>query len=538
MKHSHNYRKSPLERQSESLVLKLRYEMTLLRFAALGLFVLVLFAAQALPAEPVLNVMNSQEETENVYFQEDTPLVTPDGNYMLFNSSRPTSSYETTVHSHDYYEKCKRYDYDMYLCRKTEDGWSSPERLPYPFNSVEDESFLWLSPDGRTVYYLSYKYGYEYDGGPVYKAEFVDGALQSPVGLGGGVSVFLCSNVYKEYNYKDRSSFSQYFMGATFSPDGKTMVFSTDLTTSGLSTELFVSHMVDGKWSTPENLSAHLNNNGSKLFPTFSPDGNKLYFSSDAEGGKGGYDLYYANYFNGKWSEAKNMEYLNTKGDEFQLMHHLRQGMAWKVESNNSGKDVADCKLVSDKYVLPSVVKVNCNLTNLYSGRKETADLKVYLSDDMTLLAEGNTDSESSYSVALASGFSYYFEVLQDDEVVYVETVNLESNLGGREYNMEFQLTNQEMLAGVNSVENEMQLKLMPNPVSDVAKLELMSPVNTEVVVELVDLNGNVLKSVTLRVSANGYNTLALNVSSYTAGVYVVNVIYGGMVKSLKLVKK
>ncbi len=52
-------------------------------------------------------------------------------------------------------------------------------------------------------------------------------------------------------------------------------------------------------------------------FPAFSPDGKTLYFSSNRPGGQGGYDIYVSKYENGSWSEPRNLGTpVNTPGDE------------------------------------------------------------------------------------------------------------------------------------------------------------------------------------------------------------------------------
>ncbi len=57
--------------------------------------------------------------------------------------------------------------------------------------------------------------------------------------------------------------------------------------------------------------------------PALSPDGGKIYFSSNRAGGKGGMDLYVSEFKNGKWNEAKNMgPEFNTPGNEvFPYVH-------------------------------------------------------------------------------------------------------------------------------------------------------------------------------------------------------------------------
>ncbi|WP_346881069.1 OmpA family protein [uncultured Algibacter sp.] len=88
-----------------------------------------------------------------------------------------------------------------------------------------------------------------------------------------------------------------------FTKDGNTMYISKSNLNKGKkefndkgnnNIHLYKSVRVAGKWSKPEKLA--FNKNGySYQHPALSPDGKKLYFSSDMEGGFGSFDLYYVN---------------------------------------------------------------------------------------------------------------------------------------------------------------------------------------------------------------------------------------------------
>ncbi|WP_308990900.1 OmpA family protein [Mariniflexile litorale] len=86
-----------------------------------------------------------------------------------------------------------------------------------------------------------------------------------------------------------------------FSNDGNTLYVSRSNYTNGKkefdenssnNIHLYRSEKINGKWSDMEKLP--FNKNGfSYQHPALSPDGKKLYFSSDMEGGYGSFDLYY-----------------------------------------------------------------------------------------------------------------------------------------------------------------------------------------------------------------------------------------------------
>ncbi|MCC5944143.1 MAG: PD40 domain-containing protein [Bernardetiaceae bacterium] len=84
---------------------------------------------------------------------------------------------------------------------------------------------------------------------------------------------------------------------ATFSPDGKTMIFArsapekTDREENEVN--LFISEWQEGAWSEPRFLE-YVNSSSWDGTPMLSQDGNTLYFASNRSGGMGGLDLYKA----------------------------------------------------------------------------------------------------------------------------------------------------------------------------------------------------------------------------------------------------
>ena len=107
---------------------------------------------------------------------------------------------------------------------------------------------------------------------------------------------------------------------ATYTPDGKTMVFarSNDGSKKGyLSVDLWISYNKAGVWSEP--VLANINDRTADDFsPAFAPDGTTLYFASSRKGGQGGNDLYKATLGpNGRFSPAENLgETINTANND------------------------------------------------------------------------------------------------------------------------------------------------------------------------------------------------------------------------------
>ncbi|MGI4739080.1 MAG: OmpA family protein [Janthinobacterium lividum] len=107
---------------------------------------------------------------------------------------------------------------------------------------------------------------------------------------------------------------------ATYTPDGKTMVFarSNDGSKKGYrSVDLWISFYRNGAWVEP--ILANINDRTADDFaPVFAPDGTTLYFASGRKGGQGGNDLFKATLgSNGRFSPAENLgETINSTGND------------------------------------------------------------------------------------------------------------------------------------------------------------------------------------------------------------------------------
>lgn len=103
----------------------------------------------------------------------------------------------------------------------------------------------------------------------------------------------------------------------SISADGQTMlIYRTNENLTG--GDLYVTTKSDGKWSKPEKLGNEINSRFQEASACFSPDQQTLYFSSNRPEGFGGKDLYRVKRLpNGMWSLPKNLgPNINTEFDE------------------------------------------------------------------------------------------------------------------------------------------------------------------------------------------------------------------------------
>lgn len=116
---------------------------------------------------------------------------------------------------------------------------------------------------------------------------------------------------------------------ASFTADGNTAYFTRWATNKEGKKEsaIYVSHKEANVWTTPQKLGAEINPEGSNSRqPFISVDRKLLYFSSDREGGKGGFDIWFVPVTNDSIGKAVNTGTINTAGNDEAPFYHAGSG--------------------------------------------------------------------------------------------------------------------------------------------------------------------------------------------------------------------
>ncbi len=108
------------------------------------------------------------------------------------------------------------------------------------------------------------------------------------------------------------------FSGPAVSPDGKRLYFSSDMKgTFGKSDLWYVTINSDGSYGKPINLGKEINTEGSEMFPYISSK-NILYFSSNGHQGLGMLDIFASQIVKNKFTQVRNIgKSLNSNKDDF-----------------------------------------------------------------------------------------------------------------------------------------------------------------------------------------------------------------------------
>lgn len=193
-------------------------------------------------------------------YNEGAQTISPDGKYLFFTGcNRP-----------DGLGRC-----DIYVSHREGKDWGEPYNVGQPVNSEFWESQPAISPDGRTLYFISNRPG-GYGGYDIWKSTITDDAKWGPaINLGPEINTAFDENTP--------------FLHA----DGKTLYFSSNGWPGFGNKDIYFSRQGnDGHWQKPTNIGYPINSFEDESGLVVSADGNLGLFSSNLKGGYGMQDIY------------------------------------------------------------------------------------------------------------------------------------------------------------------------------------------------------------------------------------------------------
>lgn len=177
------------------------------------------------------------------------PLFSPDGNTILFQSTRPVPG------------KPDRKGFDIWATSKTANGqWSEPWHLGNQVNSDSSESFASVAINGN-MYFTGTLPGH-FGGTDIYVSKFLNGAYQPAQNLG------------PQINSAERES--NPFIAAD---ESYLIYFSTMKEGAFGEVDLFISFNKNGEWQKPVNLGGSINSALAEFCPFYHQKQKRLYFA-------------------------------------------------------------------------------------------------------------------------------------------------------------------------------------------------------------------------------------------------------------------
>ncbi|MBK9399814.1 MAG: PD40 domain-containing protein [Bacteroidetes bacterium] len=125
------------------------------------------------------------------------------------------------------------------------------------------------------------------------------------------------------------------------SPDGQKLFFSSNMPGSKGGMDIFMCTKQGNGWSQPVNLGDTINTKGNEVFPVVMDDGT-LYYSSDGLPGLGGLDIFFTRDNGLRYTVPVNVGYpLNTYDDDFSMVYDMKNKIGY-LSSNRANRGFDD----------------------------------------------------------------------------------------------------------------------------------------------------------------------------------------------------
>jgi outer membrane protein OmpA-like peptidoglycan-associated protein len=233
----------------------------------------------SLASHPAYVVIENMGSVVNSNFHEYSPLLSEDGNTMIFTSNRTSDDYQAKSSTN--YE-------DIYITRRTGSGWDAPQKISPNINIKYNDAAASLSADGKTLFLY-----YEEGAGDIYTSTFEGSAWTKPVPLNKNINTPLFWET-----------------SACISADGKRLFFTSNRPGGQGELDIYVSELdAKGQWGKAVNLGPTINTPFHEDSPFIHHDGTTLYFSSDGHPSMGSNDIFRSEYSNGAWGKPVNLGY-------------------------------------------------------------------------------------------------------------------------------------------------------------------------------------------------------------------------------------
>jgi outer membrane protein OmpA-like peptidoglycan-associated protein len=232
--------------------------------------------------------------------------------------------------------------------------FSSPQKFSSEINTKYHEASACFSTDGKTVFFTRNNY----NDGKTGRSE--DGLVKLSIYTaqlgsdGSWNSVTILPFCSEEYNTVHPS----------LSPDGKRLYFSSNRPGGFGGMDLYFSDFQMGIWGPPINMGPVVNTEGNEIFPLIDKNG-RLHFSSNGHLGLGMLDIYYTvPLLKNEWAMPVNLGApINSNADDFGISYgpDLSWGFFTSDREGGAGRD------------------------DIYGFQKNAAPMELYVFDAQTL---------------------------------------------------------------------------------------------------------------------------------------------------------
>jgi len=164
------------------------------------------------------------------------------------------------------------------------------------------------------------------------------------------------------------------FCTPALTPDGDRIYFSSDMPGGSGGMDLYYCDMRNNDWDKPVNLGPVINTPKNESFP-FASEYGKLFFASDGHKGFGGKDLFYTQEINGEWIAPVHLDSaINSPYDDFGLVTDSTFEKGYFSTNRRKTDDIYSFSSAPVEFTNCDIIKENNYCFTLYDEQYQLID--------------------------------------------------------------------------------------------------------------------------------------------------------------------
>ena len=381
---------------------------------------------------------------------------------------------------------------DFYLSKKNNNEWQTAGPV-MGINTIYNEGAPSLSADGQTMIFTA--------------CQTIDGSYGGDHTGAGSCDLFYSTRVGDNWtqvrNLGNAINSGVWESQPSFSANGQTLYFIRGQYTpyGPKNQDIYYSYIRDnGQWSVPAKVPGRINTSFEEAGVMVHPDGHSLYFSSNGHSGMGGLDLYVSHMLpNGEWDVPINLGYpINTEKDENSIHVSARGEIAMISSERDGGMGGLDIYAFAlPQFARPKAVTyVQGIVSDKLSFKKLQAHIELVDLETGKKVVDAYSNSGSGeYAVCLPIGKSYALSVSKDGYLFHSENFSLKNHDINKPFQLNVEL--QKIRPNANVVLNNVFFEtnkwdLLPESRVELDKLAALLVANKDKKVEIGGHTDNV----------------------------------------------
>jgi cyanate lyase len=197
----------------------------------------------------------------------------------------------------------------FFVTKRGSNGWNHPKILAKEISTAFNDGPATFNEKGNIIYYT--------------RNNSIENAFRNISDTTNKLGIYsaeFIDGIWTNIKPFDYNNPHHSFCTPALTPDGQRIYFSSDMPGGQGGMDLYYCDMHNNNWDKPVNLGPLINTPKNESFP-FACKYGKLYFASDGLKGLGGKDLFYTQQINGEWIVPVHLDSaINSTADDFGIV--------------------------------------------------------------------------------------------------------------------------------------------------------------------------------------------------------------------------